>query len=83
MLKTPSPAALTAFVQWQETPRWRDVNEWFDEEIEAITLRLLGARETADVHELRGRLVALRDFRQTVRDARSLLARQGHQVPLA
>jgi hypothetical protein len=54
-----------------------------DVEIEAITLRLLGARDTADVHEFRGRLLALREFRQTVLDARKLLLRQGQSVPLA
>lgn len=59
------------------------MNEMLDVEIEAITLRLLGARDTADVHEFRGRLLALREFRQTVLDARKLLLRQGQSVPLA
>jgi hypothetical protein len=83
MFTRPSPAALTALAQLQETPRWRDMNEMIEAEIEAITLRLLGARETADVHEFRGRLLALREFRQAVLDARTLLLRQGQSVPLA
>lgn len=83
MFTRPSTAALTALVQMQETPRWRDVDEMLKAEIEAVTTHMLGARETADVHELRGRLLVLRDFQQTVLDARGLLTKQGYQVPLS
>ena len=68
--------------QFVETPRWRDVDAMFEVEIEALTKRLLGARENADVHELRGRLATIREFRQTFRDARTMLATAGRQVPL-
>jgi hypothetical protein len=83
MLTTPSPDALIALVQMQETPRWREVEGLIEAEIEALTLRLLGARDTADVHEFRGRVLALREFRQTVQSARSMLAKQGRSAPLA
>ena len=73
MLTKPSVAALHGLAQLQETPRWRDVNEFFETEIEAVTLRLLGARENADAHEMRGRLATLRDVRQLILNARSML----------
>jgi hypothetical protein len=83
MLTKPTPEALTALAQLEETPRWRDINTMLEVEIEAMTKRLLGAREDADVHELRGRVSTLREFRQTVLDARSMLANVGRTVPLA
>jgi hypothetical protein len=83
MLTKPTADALTALAQLQETPRWRDINTMLEDEIEALTKRLLGARDTADVHELRGRVSTLREFRQTVLDARSMLATVGRTVPLA
>jgi hypothetical protein len=83
MLTKPTAEALTALAQFVETPRWRDVDELLQTEIEAVTKRLLGARENADVHELRGRLATLREFRQTATEARSMLALVGKQVPLA
>lgn len=83
MFTKPSSAALTALSQYVETPRWKDVDEMFAAEIEAVTLRLIGARVDADAHELRGRLATLRDIQQTARDARTLLAQQGRTVPLA
>ena len=73
MLTKPSVAALHAFAQMQETPRFRDVIEFFETEIEAVTMRMLGARETADVHDLKGRLATLREFRQLILNARSML----------
>jgi hypothetical protein len=75
--------ALTALAQFVETPRWRDVDEMFEVEIEALTKRMLGARETADVHEFRGRLATTRELRQTFRDARTMLATAGRTVPLS
>jgi hypothetical protein len=83
MLTKPSVAALTALAQFVETPRWRDVDELLQLEIEAVTKRLLGARENADVHELRGRLATLREFRQTASEARNMLALVGKTTPLA
>ena len=82
MLTKPTPEALAAMAQFVETPRWRDVDNMLETEIEALTKRLLGAREDADVHELRGRLAVAREFRQTFRDARTMLATVGRQVPL-
>jgi hypothetical protein len=82
MLTTPTTAALTGLAQLQETPRWRDVDEMFKTEIEAVTLRLLGARIDADAHELRGRLATLRELHRTVLTARDVLQKQGHKVPL-
>jgi hypothetical protein len=82
MLTKPTAAALTALAQLVETPRWRDVDAMFETEIEAVTLRLIGARIDADAHELRGRLATLRELRQTMRDARSTLTQQGRNVPL-
>lgn len=82
MFTKPSPAALTALSQYVETPRWRDVDQMFEAEIEAVTQRLIGARTDADVHDLKGRLATLRDIRQTALNARSMLAQQGQQVPL-
>jgi hypothetical protein len=83
MFTKPSVAALTGLAQLQETPRWRDVDEFFKAEIEAVTLRLIGARVDADVHELKGRLATLRDLRHTVLTARDTLKQQGQTVPLA
>jgi hypothetical protein len=83
MLTKPSVAALTALAQIVETPRWRDVDELLRQEIEAVTLRLIGARVDADVHELRGRLATLREFRQTASEARNMLALVGKTTPLA
>jgi hypothetical protein len=83
MFKKPTEAALTALSQYVETPRWRDVDEMFEMEIEAVTQRLIGARKTADVHELKGRLATLRDIQQTAREARATLAQLGRTVPLA
>ena len=82
MFTKPTTAALTALAQLQETPRWRDVDEMFVTEIEAVTLRLIGARKDADAHELRGRLATLRDLRQTVLQARDMLQQLGLKVPL-
>lgn len=82
MFTKPTVAALTALSQMVEAPRWRDVDEFLSEEIEAATQRLLGAREDADAHFLRGYLTILRDIRQTARDARATLAKAGRQVPL-
>ena len=70
MITKPSVAALQALAQLQETPRWRDVDEMFKAEIEAVTQRLIGARADADAHELRGRLATLRDLHQTMLTAR-------------
>jgi hypothetical protein len=78
----PTPAALTGLAQLQETPRWRDVDEMFKAEIEAVTLRLLGARIDADAHEFRGRLATLRELRQAVLTARDQLKQLGHQPTL-
>jgi hypothetical protein len=83
MFSKPTAEALTALAQFVETPRWRDVDAMFSTEIETVTKRLLGARENADVHELRGRLATLRDIQQTMRDARHMLGLVGHTVPLA
>jgi hypothetical protein len=83
MFTKPTVAALTALSQYVETPRWKDVDEMFTEEIEAVTKRLIGARKTADVHEIKGRLATLRDIQQTAREARSMLAQLGRQAPLA
>ena len=83
MLTKLPPAALTALSLFVETPRWAHFDEWLQAEIEAVTLRLIGAREDADAHELRGRLATLRDFRQTALDARATLAKQGLRVPLS
>lgn len=82
LLTRPTKEALAALSQFVETPRWRDVDAFFNAEIEVTTQRLLGARDTADVHELRGRLGVLRDIQQTARDARAMLAKLGQQVPL-
>lgn len=82
MFTKPSMAALTALSQMVEAPRWRDVDQMFDAEIEAATAKLLGARVDADAHFLRGYLTLLRDLQQTARAARSMLAQQGRQVPL-
>ena len=82
MFTKPSTAALQALANLQETPRWRDVDEMFKAEIEAVTMRLIGARDTADVHELRGRLATLRDLRQTVLTARDALKQLGFQPQL-
>lgn len=73
MFTKPSVAALTGLAQLQETPRWKDVDEFFKAEIEAVTLRLIGARADADVHELKGRLATLRDIRQLILQARDQL----------
>jgi len=73
MITKPSEAALHGLAQLQETPRFRDVDEFFKAEIEAVTLRLIGARADADAHELRGRLATLRDIRQLILQARSML----------
>jgi hypothetical protein len=73
MLTKPSVAALTGLAQLQETPRFRDVDEFFKAEIEATTLRLIGARSDADVHELKGRLATLRDIRQLILQARTMV----------
>jgi hypothetical protein len=54
----------------------------FKAEIEAVTLRLIGARVDADAHEFRGRLATLRDLRQTVLTARDTLKQLGQAVPL-
>jgi hypothetical protein len=83
MLTKPTAAALTALAQLEETPRWRDISTMLEDAIAALTKRLLGARETADVHELRGRISSLRAVRQTVLDARVMLANVGRTVPLA
>lgn len=78
-----TPALLTALSQYVEGPRWRDVDEYLSTEIEAATQRLLGAREDADAHFLRGYLSILRDIQRTARDARATLAQAGRQVPLS
>jgi len=83
MFTSPTPEALTAIAQFTETPRWPHVDEMIKSEIEAVTLRLIGARTDADVHELKGRLATLRDIQQTFRTARDLLAQAGRKVPLA
>lgn len=82
MFTKPTTAALIALSQFQETPRWKDVDELLSTEIEAATQRLLGARVDADAHYLRGYLSVLRDLQQTAREARSTLAKAGRQVPL-
>lgn len=83
MLTKPSSEALHALAQLVETPRWRDIDTMFEVEIEAVLQRLLGARIDADAHELRGRLAALREIRQTARSARDMLAQLGHTARLA
>lgn len=82
MFTKPSTAALAGLAQLQETPRWPHVDEMFKAEIEAVTMRLLGARIDADAHELRGRLATLRELRQAVLTARDQLKQLGHQATL-
>ena len=62
MLTKLTPEALAALAQMTETLRWCDVDELLSAEIEAVILRLIGARIDADAHECRGRLATLRDF---------------------
>jgi hypothetical protein len=73
MITKPSAAALLGLASLQETPRWRDVDEFFKAEIEAVTMRLIGARADADAHEFRGRLATLREVRQLILQARANL----------
>jgi hypothetical protein len=82
MLSTPSPDALMALEQASRLPRWTDIEKMIDAELQAILDRILGSKDTADLHELRGRAKALREFQQTVRDARQTLAKQGLAAPI-
>lgn len=83
MLSTPTNEALIAAEQITRLPRWADFEKMFEAEIKAVTDRMLGSRDAAELHELRGRALALTQFRQAMRDARQTLGKKGVTAPLS
>jgi hypothetical protein len=82
MLAPTTPEALTALDQAAKLPRWNDVNNLIEAELKATLDRIIGSRDDAELHELRGRAKAFRDFQQLVRDAPAMLKRLGLTSPL-
>lgn len=82
MLSQPASEALVAIEQVTKLPRWNDIEKMFDAELTTILDRILGAREAADLHELRGRAKSIREFQQLVRDAPAMLAKLGLRSPI-
>jgi hypothetical protein len=82
MLATPSEAALIALEQATKLPRWGDVNKMIEAELNAVLERMLGSRDDATLHELRGRAMALKDFQKVARDASATLVKMGVRSPL-
>lgn len=83
MLSTPTDAALIAIEQAAKLPRWTDIDKMIEAELTAVLDRMIGSRDDADLHALRGRAMALREFQQLVRDAPAQLVKRGVKSPLA
>jgi hypothetical protein len=82
MLTPPTKEALIALDQVTKFPRWGDVEKLIEAELKAILDRMLGTREAADLHELRGRAKALKELQQMWRDAADTLKKMGQTSPL-
>jgi hypothetical protein len=82
MLNVPTPDQLIALEQATKLPRWRDIDMMIEAELSAVLDRILGATDTAVLHELRGRAKALKEFQQTARDASATLVKMGVRSPL-
>lgn len=83
MFSTPTPDALIACEQVTKLPRWTEIDKMIEAEIACVMDRLLGANEVSKLHELRGRAMALKEFQQTVRDARRKLEQMGVTAPIS
>lgn len=82
MISKPAPEAYMALEQVTKLPRWADINKMFDAELTAILDRMIGSREEADLHELRGRAKCIREFQQLVAEAPATLAKLGLRSPM-
>ena len=80
---TPNKEQLIAFDQASRLPRWTAIDAYITAEADAALARLLGTKDTAEIHELRGYVRALKQFQQTARDAGQTLVKMGHAAPLA
>lgn len=83
MLKTPDNAAYIALDQVTKLPRWVDIDKMIEAELTAILDRILGSSVTEELHELRGRAKALREFQAAAREAPTVLAKKGLRSPIA
>ena len=83
MLSTPTKEMLIALEQASKLPRWADIDKLIEAELTATVDRMVGCREDADLHALRGRLQFLREFQQLVRDAPQTLVKLGVRSPLS
>lgn len=83
MLSTPTDAALIALEQVSKFPRWTDIEKLMEAELTATVDRMIGCRDDADLHALRGRAQFIREFQQVVREAPQTLVKKGLRSPLS
>lgn len=77
MLSKPTPAQLRTCDTLSQWPKWGEVSDIIDAELKAIFERMIGASAEADLHSLRGRAQALKEFQTLVREAPAQLAKAG------
>lgn len=82
MISIPTKEALMALEQARRLPRWAAIDDMLTAELQAILDRILGAKDTADLHDLRGQAKAIKTFQTTWREAGAMLAKTGQSAPL-
>lgn len=82
MLTQATNEQLIALAQLTQSPRWKDVDALIEAEIAALVDRMIANVEPHVLHEARGRIKALRELRDAVREAPSLVEKKGLQARL-
>lgn len=81
MLVSPTREQLTDLAGLVEQSRWTKVDQLIQAEIDALVDRMVHSRDTAELHEFRGSVKALKEFQSTAREASKALEKMGAPRP--